>query len=76
MIVVSWGDGHVAAVSDTGEVIDASSRAARREVEDRIANPVIRQFVHRGQEYEETIEPNRPGHVRAALEALDGATLT
>lgn len=76
MITVSWGNGHLAVVDQSGNVLDASSPAARTIIDLRMAQPVIVFRPGRPEMYEETLTAGDPGFVVAVLRSLDGATLT
>jgi hypothetical protein len=76
VITAAFGDGHVVTVDDAGNVLDASTPAARSIVEGHMSRSVVRQTFRDGKEYVEDLEPGMPGHVWAVMERLPMATLT
>lgn len=76
VITAAFGDGHVVTVDDSGNVLDASTPAARSVVEGHMSRSVVRQTTRDGQEYVEVLEPGQPGHVQAVMERLPMVTLT
>ena len=73
MFGVAWGEGHVAMVDDSGNVLSVSDRAARAEIERRMVEPLTMWLPD---EKVLTLNPGEPGFVAAVLRSLDGATVT